>query len=64
MTKKSENYKDIARDIISLAKELDNAEDLKEAWRIISPAFVYLSKKDDLFSAEQRAQDTIMEENE
>lgn len=64
MTKKNENSKDIARDILSLAKRLDNAEELKEAWRVISPAFGYLSKKDDLFSAEQRAEDILMEEDE
>lgn len=54
-----ERMKQIARDILSLANDLNDDKSLKEAWRIISPAFMLLSKKDDWFDAEQRALESL-----
>ena len=53
------NPEEIASEIVNLTMILDNQEDLKEAWIIISSAMTYLSKKDDFFTAEARVMEII-----
>jgi hypothetical protein len=53
------NPEAIASEIVNLTMILDNQEDLKEAWIIISSAMTYLSKKDDFFTAEARVMEAI-----
>ena len=49
----------IAEAIINLTIELEDQEELKEAWRVISAALRYLSSKDDLFTNEKDAIETV-----
>ena len=53
------NAEDIATEIVNLTMILDNQEELKEAWRVINHALMYLSAKDDFFTREQTAIDMI-----
>jgi len=53
------NAEDIATDIVNLTMNLDNQEELKSAWRVISQALLYLSSKDDFFTNEQKVMNTI-----
>jgi hypothetical protein len=53
------NPEEIASEIVNLTMILDNQEDLKEAWIIISSAMTYLSRKDDFFTAEVRVMEII-----
>ena len=49
----------IAEAIINLTIELEDQEELKEACRVISAALRYLSSKDDLFTNEKDAIETV-----
>tara|TARA_R110000751_G_scaffold73678_3_gene148964 strand:- start:6724 stop:6924 length:201 start_codon:yes stop_codon:yes gene_type:complete len=58
------NAEDIATEIVNLTMVLDNQKELKDAWRVISQALSYLSSKDDFFTNEQRAIESIGEMRE
>ena len=49
------NAEDIASAIVNLTMNLDNQEELKDSWRVLSKAISYLSAKDDFFTREQEA---------
>ena len=38
--------KRIAREMIELAKSIDDADEMKETWRVLSRAYSYVSQKD------------------
>ena len=45
--------KQIARDILALAKSTDEPDEMRENWRTISNAFNYLSQKDSMLQSEK-----------
>lgn len=53
------NAEDIATDIVNLTMRLDNQKELKDAWKVISKALLYLSAKDDFFTREQESLELI-----
>ena len=53
------NAEDIATEIVNLTIRLDNQNELKESWRVISHALSYLSSKDDFFTNEARVMELI-----
>ena len=53
------NAEDIATEIVNLTIRLDNQNELKESWLVISHALSYLSSKDDFFTNEARVMELI-----
>ena len=45
--------KEIAREILALAKSTDKPNEMKENWRTISAAYYYLSQKDSMLQSEK-----------
>ena len=58
------NAEDIATEIVNLTIRLDNQNELKESWRVISYALSYLSSKDDFFTSEMKVMELIGEMKE
>tara|TARA_R110002020_G_scaffold457885_1_gene674978 strand:+ start:3235 stop:3411 length:177 start_codon:yes stop_codon:yes gene_type:complete len=48
--------KRIAREMIELAKSIDDADEMKETWRVLSRAYSYLSQKDSMMDSERELQ--------
>ena len=54
--------KRIAREMIELAKSIDDADEMKETWRVLSRAYSYLSQKDSMMDSERELQEILGEE--
>tara|TARA_R100001510_G_C7522230_1_gene117246 strand:- start:189 stop:365 length:177 start_codon:yes stop_codon:yes gene_type:complete len=52
----------IAREMIELAKSIDDADEMKETWRILSRAYTYVSQKDSMMDSEQKLQELMGDE--
>ena len=52
----------IIKDIISVTDELNNKEELDEAWHNIQQALQYLSAKDSMFKSRESLREKIKEE--
>ena len=48
--------KRIAREMIELAKSIDDADEMKETWRVLSRAYSYVSQKDSMMESEHELQ--------
>tara|TARA_R100000315_G_C5160808_1_gene92489 strand:- start:218 stop:394 length:177 start_codon:yes stop_codon:yes gene_type:complete len=51
--------KRIAREMIELAKSIDDADEMKETWRVLSRAYSYVSQKDSMMESEQELQELM-----
>ena len=51
--------KRIAREMIELAKSIDDADEMKETWRVLSRAYSYLSQKDSMMDSERELQELL-----
>ena len=51
--------KRIAREMIELAKSIDDADEMKETWRVLSRAYSYLSQKDSMMESEKELQELL-----
>ena len=51
--------KRIAREMIELAKSIDDADEMKETWRVLAMAYSYLSQKDSMMNSEQQLQELL-----
>ena len=49
--------KRIAREMIELAKSIDDADEMKETWRVLSRAYSYVSQKDSMMESEHELQE-------
>ena len=61
--------KQIAREMMELAKSIDDADEMKETWRVLSRAYHYLSQKDSMMDSERElnemlGDDTVTKEDE
>jgi hypothetical protein len=54
--------KQIAREMMELAKSIDDADEMKETWRVLSRAYTYLSQKDSMMDSERELQKLLEEE--
>jgi hypothetical protein len=48
--------KRIAREMIELAKSIDDADEMRETWRVLSRAYSYVSQKDSMMDSEHELQ--------
>ena len=51
--------KRIAREKIELAKSIDDADEMKETWRVLSRAYSYVSQKDSMMESEHELQELL-----
>ena len=51
--------KRIAREMMELAKSIDDADEMKETWRVLSRAYSYLSQKDSMMDSERELQELL-----
>ena len=51
--------KRIAREMIELAKSIDDADEMKETWRVLSRAYSYVSQKDSMMESEHQLQELL-----
>jgi|TARA_R100001129_G_C5195255_1_gene212015 hypothetical protein len=51
--------KRIAREMIELAKSIDDADEMKETWRVLSRAYSYVSQKDSMMESEHELQELL-----
>tara|TARA_R100000808_G_C2133441_1_gene142160 strand:+ start:632 stop:808 length:177 start_codon:yes stop_codon:yes gene_type:complete len=51
--------KRIAKEMIELAKSIDDADEMKETWRVLSRAYSYLSQKDSMMESEKELQELL-----
>ena len=51
--------KRIAKEMIKLAKSIDDADEMKEAWRVLSRAFGYVSQKDSMMDSERELNEML-----
>ena len=54
--------KEIAREMMELAKSIDDADEMKETWRVLSRAYSYLSQKDSMMDSERELQALLGDE--
>ena len=51
--------KRIAREMMELAKSIDDADEMKETWRVLSRAYSYVSQKDSMMESEHELQELL-----
>ena len=51
--------KRIAREMIALAKSIDDADEMKETWRVLSRAYSYVSQKDSMMDSERELNEML-----
>ena len=54
--------KRIAREMIELAKSIDDADEMKETWRVLSRAYSYVSQKDSMMESEHELQELLSDD--
>ena len=51
--------KEIAKEMIELAKSIDDADEMKETWRVLSRAYSYVSQKDSMMDSERELNEML-----
>ena len=51
--------KEIAKEMIELAKSIDDADEMKKTWRVLSRAYSYVSQKDSMMESEHELQELL-----
>ena len=54
--------KQIARDIFELARSIDDADEMKRTWQILSEAYNYVSQKDSMMYTVRHLQELLGDE--
>ena len=51
--------KEIAKEMIELAKSIDDADEMKKTWRVLSRAYSYVSQKDSMMDSERELNEML-----
>ena len=51
--------KEIAREMMELAKSIDDADEMKETWRVLNRAYSYVSQKDSMMDSERELNEML-----
>ena len=51
--------KRIAKEMIELAKSIDDADEMKKTWRVLSRAYSYVSQKDSMMDSERELNEML-----